>query len=100
MKFIKRSWSAAEADEWTKEDWLVIAISPIAYILIMIGVALSFLLLWPGFIILALGIIATVVMHWIIDPKLKAISDEYESKQKEYIMELERSVRWEEEKNG
>jgi len=100
MNFIKRSWSAAEADEWTKEDWLTIVISPVAYILIMIGVALSFLLLWPGFIILALGIIATVMMHWIIDPKLKAISDEYESKQKEYIMELERSVRWEEEKHG
>ena len=99
MSFIKRNWTAAEADEWTKEDWLTIFISPIAYVLIMIGVALSFLLLWVGFIVLGLGIIATVVMHWIIDPKLKAISDEYELKQKEYIVELERSVRWEG-KNG
>jgi hypothetical protein len=61
----------------------------------MIGVALSFLLLWTGFVILALGIVATILMHWIIDPKLKVISDEYESKQKKYINELERSVRWE-----
>ena len=99
MTFIKRTWSAAQADEWTKEDWLVIVISPIAYILIMLGVALSFLLLWSGFIILAVGIVVTIVMHWIIDPKLKAISDQYELKQKEYIQELERSVRWEG-KNG
>ena len=95
MGFIKRTWTAAEADEWRKEDWLTIIISPIAYTLIMIGVALSFLLLWIGFVILGLGIIATIVMHWIIDPKLKMISDEYESKQKEYILELERTVRWE-----
>ena len=95
MSFIKRNWSAAEADEWTKEDWLAIIVSPIAYVLIMIGIALSFLLLWPGFVFLALGIVATVFMHWIIDPKLKAVSDSYELRQKEYIAELERTARWE-----
>ena len=41
MKFIKRSWTPVEADEWTKEDWITIIISPIAYILMMVGVALS-----------------------------------------------------------
>lgn len=95
MGIIRRNWTASEADEWTKEDWLAIVISPVAYVLIMIGVALSFLLLWTGFIVLALGIIATFVMHWIIDPKLKAISDEYRLRQKDYIEDLERSVRWE-----
>ena len=95
MSLIKRDWTAAEAEEWTKEDWLAIIVSPIAYILIMLGIALSFLLLWPGFVLLALGIVATVLMHWIIDPKLKAISDEYELRQKEYIAELERTARWE-----
>jgi hypothetical protein len=99
MGFIKRNWTAAEADEWTREDWLAIIISPLAYILIMLGVALSFLLLWTGFIILGLGIFLTVLLHWIINPKLKAVSDDYEKKQKDYIQELERSVRWEE-KNG
>ena len=94
MSLIKRDWTAAEADEWTKEDWLAIIVSPIAYILIMIGIALSFLLLWPGFVFLALGIVATVFMHWIIDPKLKAVSDSYELRQKEYIAELERTARW------
>jgi uncharacterized membrane protein YagU involved in acid resistance len=95
VSFIRRDWTTAEADEWTREDWLAIVISPIAYILIMVGIALSFLLLWPGFVILGFGIIATVLMHWIIDPKLKAISDEYEVRQKEYIAELERTARWE-----
>jgi ABC-type transport system involved in cytochrome bd biosynthesis fused ATPase/permease subunit len=95
MSFIRRDWTTREADEWTKEDWIVIIISPVIYILVMIGVALSFLLLPVGFIILAIGIVATIIMHWIIDPKLKAISDEYERRQKEYISELERSVRWE-----
>ena len=31
---------------------------------------------------------------WVIDPKLKAISDEYETKQQEYLYELEEKVRW------
>ena len=44
MKWIKRTWTAAEADEWTKEDWITIILSPTAYILISIGVAGSFLL--------------------------------------------------------
>lgn len=99
MGLVKRKWTSAEADEWTKEDWLTIVISPIAYILIMIGVALSFLMLWVGFVILGIGVVATILLHWVIDPKLKAISDDYERKQKDYIAELERSVRWEE-KNG
>jgi len=95
MKFIKRKWTAGEADEWTKEDWIAIVISPLAYIFIMVGVALSFLLLWYGFLILAAGVVLTVVMHWVINPKLKSISDRYELHQKEYIRELEESVRWE-----
>ena len=98
MALIKRSWTAAEADEWKKEDWLAIVISPLAYVLIMLGVALSFLMLPSGFLMLALGIILTILMHWVIDPKLKAISDEYEIRQKDYIRELEQSVRWEREK--
>lgn len=96
MGLIKRHWTAAEADEWTREDWIAIVLSPIAYILIMIGMALSFLLLWSGYILLGLGIIITILMHWIIDPKLKAISDQFEHRQKDYILELERNMRWEE----
>jgi hypothetical protein len=95
MKWIKRNWTPAEADNWTKEDWFVIIISPLAYIFLMIGIGLSLLLLWYGFLILAVGIGLTVAMHWIIDPKLKMISTEYERKQKAYLEQLENSVRWE-----
>ena len=99
MSFIRRKWTPAAADEWTKEDWIAIIISPLAYILLTIGAGLSFLLLPAGFIILGVGIILTIIMHWVIDPKLKVISNEYEKHQQEYLEDLEKNVRWEE-KNG
>ncbi len=98
MSWIRREWTPVEADEWTKEDWIAIVISPLAYVALTIGVALSFLLLWWGFLILGVGIVLIVLMHWVIDPKLKVISTEYEKRQKDYLIELERSVRWEESK--
>lgn len=96
MSFIKRNWTPDQADEWTKEDWLTVIISPICYITLMIGTVLSLLLNFWGFILLAAGILLTVLMHWIIDPKLKVISNEYEKKQHDYLEKLERNVRWEE----
>lgn len=96
MSLIKRNWTPAEAEEWTKEDWVAIVLSPLAYVALTLGVALSFLLLWWGFLILGIGAILTILMHWVIDPKLKEISEDYEKKQKHYLEELERSVRWEE----
>jgi hypothetical protein len=92
---IRRSWTAEAADEWTKEDWITIVISPVCYILLMVGMAMSFLLLTTGFIILGAGLLLTAVMHWIINPKLKAISEEYETRQEEYIRQLDEKVRWE-----
>lgn len=94
MSIIRRKWTPAEADEWTKEDWLVIIISPLAYILLTVGTGLSFLLLPIGFITLTIGIILIIIMHWIIDPKLKTISTKYEKKQKEYLKDLESKARW------
>ncbi len=98
MAWIRREWTSIEADEWTKEDWITIVVSPLAYATLTIGVALSFLLLWWGFLILTVGIVLTILMHYIINPKLKVISEEYEKRQKDYLAELERSVRWEESK--
>lgn len=95
MALIRRTWTAIEADEWTKEDWITIVLSPICYVLLTLGVALSLLLLWYGFVILIVGILLIIAMHWIIDPKLKAISSEYEKKQQTYLYQLEESVRWE-----
>ena len=100
MSFIRRHWTPADADEWTKEDWLAIVISPLAYGLLTVGVALSLLLMPLGYVTLVIGIVLTVVMHWIIDPKLKVISGEYEKRQREYLDELERKARWKEHDNG
>ena len=94
MPLIRRTWTAAEADEWTREDWFVIVLSPICYFALTLGVALAFLLRWEGFAITAASIVLIVWMHWIIDPKLKAISEEYEKNQQEYLSELEDSVSW------
>lgn len=96
MAFIRREWTPADADEWTKEDWYTIVISPLAYILLTIGTALSLMLFPIGYITLAAGIVLTVLMHWIIDPKLKVVSGEYEKRQREYLDELERAARWRE----
>lgn len=96
MGLIRRNWTPGEADDWTKEDWIAVVLSVASYILLMIGTVLAFLLNIWGFIILALGILTTFLMHWVIDPKLKTVSEEYEKKQHEYLENLERKVRWEE----
>ena len=96
MALIRRQWTPKEADEWTREDTITIILSPLVYVLLMIGVALSVLRIPVGYAILAAGVILLLVMIWIINPKLSAVSEGYEKKQKEYIEELERKVKWEE----
>ena len=96
MGWIKKDWTAREADGWTKEDYLTFIISPLIYLLLAIGVAMSLLLFWYGWVLLGISIILLVIMIKIIDPKLKAISEDYEIKQKEYLQELEKISRWEE----
>jgi hypothetical protein len=96
MAFIRRQWTPEEADEWRKEDWMAIILSPLAYTALAVGVALSLLALVIGYIVLAVGIGLTLILFFIIDPKLKAVSAGYETKQKEYLESLDRIVRWEE----
>ncbi len=91
----KKDWTPVEADEWTKEDGFTILISPIIYVLLTVGTALSLLLQWQGYVILAGGVILTIIMHSVIDPKLKAISEEYERRQQDYLEALEEANRWE-----
>jgi hypothetical protein len=96
MPFIRRQWTPKEADEWTREDTIAVIISPLVYILLMVGTALSMLVMWQGFVILAAGVILMLVMIRIINPKLSSVSEAYEKKQKGYIEELERTIKWEE----
>ena len=95
MSLVRREWTAADADDWHKEDWLAILFSTISYITLFIGTALSFLAMPIGFLILGIGIVAGGVMMWIIDPKLKRISHEYEKRQKDYLRQLEEIQKWE-----
>jgi hypothetical protein len=95
MPFIRRTWTPKEADDWTKEDTITVIISPIVYVLLMIGTALSMLGVWQGFLVLAAGVILMLLMIWIINPKLSSVSEGYEKKQKEYIDALERTIKWE-----
>lgn len=96
MGWIKTKWTAAQADQWTKEDYLTFILSPLIYFLLALGVALSLLLLWYGWVLLAVSVVLLVIMVKIIDPKLKAISEDYETKQKKYLEDLEKIARWEE----
>jgi membrane protein implicated in regulation of membrane protease activity len=95
MAWIKRKWTAKEADEWTREDLFACIFSCICYVALAIGVALSVLLMWQGYVTLVVAIIALLLMYYVIDPKLRAISTEYEKKQKAYLEELEKTEKWE-----
>ena len=95
MNLFRRNWTPAEADEWTVHDTITVIISPVIYILILVGSSLAALLIPAGFVALAVGAVLFVVMVKIINPKLSATSRGYEAKQKEYIEELEKKVKWE-----
>ena len=98
MNFINRNWTPDSAEEWKKEDWIAIIFSSLAYMCLMIGTALSFLLIPSGFVILGVGIAASLIMYWVIDPKLKTISRKFEKKQKEYLQKLDEIQKWEADK--
>jgi hypothetical protein len=98
--FIKRRWTAAEAEEWTREDWIVIALSPVVMAAFMIGVA-ALLLFQPfGLSLTVAAVLGTGLIYWIIDPKLRAVSADYEQRQAAYLEDLERGVRWEKDAVG
>ncbi|MEE9501046.1 MAG: hypothetical protein V3V48_03145 [Candidatus Aminicenantaceae bacterium] len=95
MSRIRSKWTPEQADLWTKEDYITFFISPLIYFLIALGVAFSLLLQWYGFVLLGMSVVLLLVMIKIIDPKLKAISEEYETRQKKYLEDLEKILRWE-----
>jgi hypothetical protein len=93
--FIRRTWTPEDADEWTREDWIAIVLSPIVFGAIMIGVAKLILLQPAGLLLTLCGAALSVVIYWVIDPKLRAVSQEYEAKQAKYLEVLERRLHWE-----
>lgn len=94
MSWIRRDWTAEDADNWTKEDWIAIVLSPLAYFLIGVGMMLSCMNLPSGYLTLAAGVAVTVILFWVIHPKLAAVSESYEQKQREYLEHLDKIERW------
>jgi hypothetical protein len=97
MAIFRNDWTPHEADEWTREDFIAIALSSISYVLMTICIALLFVKpLWGA--LSAIGAAAFAwLMYRVIDPKLKTLSEEYETKQKEYLHRLDKVMKWEEE---
>ena len=92
---IQRRWTAEAAEEWTREDWIAIVLSPVVFALFMIGVTKLILGQPAGLMLTLLGLALAVLIYWVIDPKLRAVSHEYEAKQAGYLDELEQKLKWE-----
>jgi hypothetical protein len=91
---IRRIWTADQAGEWTREDWIAIVLSPLVFALILFGLTELLLLRISGLWLVLAAIAGAAAIYWVIDPKLRAVSREYETTQAQYLEELERSVRW------
>ena len=91
---IRRSWTAEQAGEWTREDWIVIVLSPLVFAFILFGLTKLLLLQVSGLWLVLAAIAGAAAIYWVIDPKLRAVSEEFETTQAKYLEELERSVRW------
>ena len=82
---------------WSAVDYWACVLSAASFVLITAGTPMMLLNLWQGYIMVALSIISAVVMFKIVNPKLKLVSEQYESKQKEYLEELNRIIKWQDE---
>ncbi len=87
---IRRRWTAAEAQEWTREDWIAIVLSPLVFAGVMFGLTGVLLMQTTGFWILAAALAGWAILYYAIDPKLRAVSSEYEAQQAGYIADVER----------
>jgi hypothetical protein len=92
--FIRRTWTAEQSVEWTREDWIVIVLSPLVFAGTLFGLTKLLLLQVSGVWMSLAAVVGAVAIYWVIDPKLRAVSREFEATQAKYLEELERSVRW------
>jgi hypothetical protein len=95
MSLFRREWTPVEAEEWTAHDLWASVFSIGTYVFTTLGVAGSLLLQAWGFVALALAVVCLVLMLRVIDPKLRAISTEFESREAHYLEQIDRATRWE-----
>ena len=94
---IRRKWTPEQANDWTREDWIAIILSPVVFAALMLGVV-KLILLQPGGLWMVLGaVLVSGLIYWVIDPKLRAVSHEYEAQQAKYVEQLEKRLRWQDE---
>jgi Na+/proline symporter len=92
---IKRVWTADEAQDWSREDWIAIVLSPLVYGCVLFGLVRVLLLQPSGLWLLLAALAKALAIYWVIDPKLRAVSIEYEQRQAGYAADLDRRMRWE-----
>ena len=63
----------------------------------MIGLTRLLLLQADGIWLFLGAVLGVAVIYWVIDPKLRAVSAEYEAQQAHYVAQLEQRLRWQEE---
>jgi len=94
---IRRKWTPEQANDWTREDWIAVILSPVVFAALMLGVV-KLILLQPGGLWMVLGaVLVSGLIYWVIDPKLRAVSHEYEAQQARYVEQLEKRLRWQDE---
>lgn len=96
MGFFRQKWTPHEADEWTKEDYWACVFSSLSYVFLLLCVALLFLRPFWGVVTTVLAVVFAWLMHRAIDAKLRTLSEDYETKQKEYLKRLDQVMKWEE----
>ena len=96
MPFFRKDWTPHQADEWTREDYWAMFFSVMSYLFLTLGLAYCFLFPLLGIGLTLLGALWVWLMYVAIDPKLRTISADYESKQKKYLQDLDKNMKWEE----
>jgi len=91
-----RTWTPAQADLWTRHDWVASLLSALCYLLVAVGVAGTLLARTWGYVALAVSILCAWLMFRIIDPKLRALSLAFEAQQAGYLDRMNQAQRWEE----
>jgi hypothetical protein len=95
MSLLRKQWTPGQADEWTLHDLAASLLAVASYLLVAVGVAGALLLQVWGFVALAVGIVCTILMYLVIDPKLKAMSEAFAKRQQRYLDDIDKTTRWE-----